>query len=429
MVLGVGIAQNVLSFTLPLLAFEISSTGTGLAIIKGVGFVPNILFAIFIGVINDQIYKRHAFRGYTIGMTLLVALLALAIFMDFISIPALALFMILLNGLAYAIGNTQLTLIRLTVDKEQLADATATTSSVYAIITTIAPALAGFALLQVGHLGVIFGCLLVLISVTFAAFFVNPMETLPKKKPFWSSLTEGWKVFVTNKELVMMTVVIVLTNAAEGAFGTALILKLKTAIQATDFEIGIVMATAGLGAVVTTRFAARLRRYFGYRAAFFWPIWGLALLYLAIILQMPVWALCILSFLEGGLSIFFCYWHLVLPPRKHRGRTHGPHRWFDGFHFQTRYAAHNHFVWRAVGPRQPKWHLNHGGFNQRRSGYVFGAYCKMGLARQSSRRELIYAPSAASKTTFVTALSSTVATISVPASGIRQLTWASIAAK
>ncbi len=305
MVLGVGIAQNVLSFTLPLLAFEISSTGTGLAIIKGVGFVPNILFAIFIGVINDQIYKRHAFRGYTIGMTLLVALLALAIFMDFISIPALALFMILLNGLAYAIGNTQLTLIRLTVDKEQLADATATTSSVYAIITTIAPALAGFALLQVGHLGVIFGCLLVLISVTFAAFFVNPMETLPKKKPFWSSLTEGWKVFVTNKELVMMTVVIVLTNAAEGAFGTALILKLKTAIQATDFEIGIVMATAGLGAVVTTRFAARLRRYFGYRAAFFWPIWGLALLYLAIILQMPVWALCILSFLEGGLSIFF----------------------------------------------------------------------------------------------------------------------------
>jgi len=305
MVLGVGIAQNVLAFTLPLLAFEISSTGTGLAIIKGVGFVPNILFAVFIGVINDQIYKRHAFRGYAVGLTLLVGLLALAVRTDFISIPALAIFMIIMNGLAYAIGNTQLTLIRLTVAKEQLADATATTSSVYAIITTIAPALAGFALLQIGHFGVVLSSLLILMSVTFAAFFVNPTETLPTKKPFWPSLAEGWRVFIANKELVIMTIVIVLTNAAEGAFGTALILKLKTTMLVTDFEIGIVFAAAGLGAVVTTRFAARVRRYFGYRSAFFWPIWGLALLYLAITIEMPLWILCLLSFVEGGLSIFF----------------------------------------------------------------------------------------------------------------------------
>ena len=56
-------AQTVLAFSLPLLAFELSGAGAGLALIKGAGFVPNILFAIVIGVINDRTLKATAFKG------------------------------------------------------------------------------------------------------------------------------------------------------------------------------------------------------------------------------------------------------------------------------------------------------------------------------------------------------------------------------
>ena len=90
----------------------------------------------------------------------------------------------------------------------------------------------------------------------------------------WPSLGEGWRVLRANRELCAMTVVIVL-------------------------------AAAGVGAVLGSRYATRARRHLGYRAAFFWPIWGLAALYLAVILDCPIWALCILSFVEGGLSLFF----------------------------------------------------------------------------------------------------------------------------
>lgn len=297
--------QTILSFSLPLLAYEISGDGMGLALIKGAGFIPNILLAVVIGVINDRILKATAFRRYTLALAAIAACLCAAALWDAISLPGLMAFMIVFNGVVYALGNAQLTLIRLTVPQNQLSDATGLTSTVSAVITTIGPAVAGFALLQLGHTGVIVFCAVILLASAGAAMFVRPTETLPAPKPFLPSLIEGWRVLRANKQLCVMTAVIVLTNAAEGAYATALILKLKTGAAANDFEIGIVLAAAGLGAVITSRFAARLRRYLGYRAAFFWPIWGLAALYLAIILDWPLWALAILSLVEGGLSIFF----------------------------------------------------------------------------------------------------------------------------
>lgn len=301
----IAIVQATLSFTLPLLALEMAGTGTSLALIKGAGFVPNILFAVFIGVVNDRLRKGPAFRGYTAALFVSVALLSVAALSDLLSIPALVAFMIALNGLAYATGNAQMALIRLTVDEPQLSDATALTSTVFATISTAGPAVAGFALLHLGHTGVMLAATSLMAVGALLSFTLSPDETLPPPLPFWRSLNEGVHVLWANRELVCMTVVIVLTNAAEGAFSTALILKLKTIAVYDEFQIGLVLASAGIGAIAASRVAAPARRYWGYRAAFFWPIFGLAALYLALIGNWPFWIVCTLSFFEGALSLFF----------------------------------------------------------------------------------------------------------------------------
>ena len=243
--------------------------------------MPNILFAVFIGVVNDRMRKAAAFRRYAVGLALTTALLLAAAWTDRLSLPGLALFVMVFNGLAYAAGNAQMTLIRLTVDQGRLSDATALTSTVHAVITTAGPAVAGLMLLQLGHAGVIAACAALMTLTAIGTLALTPPETLPPPAPFWPSLREGWQVLTANRELVAMTVVIVLTNAAEGAYATALILKLKTG-GADAFQIGIVLAAAGVGAVLASRLAAPARRRFGYRTAFFWPIWGLAALYLAV---------------------------------------------------------------------------------------------------------------------------------------------------
>ena len=156
----------------------------------------------------------------------------------------------------------------------------------------------------IGHHGVVLAASLLLALALIGATALRLDETLPQPAPFWPALAEGWQVLRANRELVAMTVVIVLTNAAEGAFATALILKLATGGY-DAFAIGVVLAFAGAGSIIASRFAAPARRRFGYRTAFFWPIWGLALLYLAISRDLPLWFLCGLSFLEGALSLFF----------------------------------------------------------------------------------------------------------------------------
>jgi MFS family permease len=294
---------EVLTFSLPLLAFDIRGEGTDLALISGAGFVPNVVFAVFVGVLNDRIRKALAFRSYVAIMAVATAVLATSLWQGLVSVPGLILFVILFNAAGYALSNAQLTLIRLTVPKDRLSEATALSSSVYSIITTAGPALGGLALVALGHAGLVAACAALLCLSFLATGLVNPAEALPPPRPFWPALKDGWATFRANHELVTMTVAIVLTNAAAGAFTVGLVLKLKTQTLADPFQIGLVLAAAGVGAALASVGAPRLRRRLGHRAAFFWPILALALLYLGFIPDWPVWALIGLSFVEGCIAI------------------------------------------------------------------------------------------------------------------------------
>ncbi len=297
--------QDMLSFALPLLAFELRGDGLGLSLIKGAAFIPNILFAVFVGVINDRIRKATGFRFYS-GLLAFGCLVLLAsLTQGLVSVPGLMVFMVIFNAVGYALGNAQLTLIRLTVPHERLSHATSLSSAVHSVITTIGPAVGGFALLQLGYVGLVAAVSLVMVCAFVASFWVQPDEEVSYGNGFWASLSEGWQVFAANRELMMMTVVIVLTNAAAGAFDVALILKLKTDVLANAFEIGIVLAFAGMGAVVASAFAPMLRQHLGYRAAFFWPIWVLAGLCALTAFVDSFALLCVISFCEGGTALFF----------------------------------------------------------------------------------------------------------------------------
>lgn len=299
------LAQNMLAFALPLVALELSGAGSGLALIKGAGFIPNILFAVFVGVINDRMRKATGFRIYSILIAMACGALWVLMLGDRINIAILALFVIFINAVGYALGNLQSTLLRLTVPQDRLSDATALSSAVNATITTIGPAVGGFAMFTLGSTGLVGMVTILLVLCVGASFTINPHETVPPPAPFWPSLREGIGVFARNRELVMMTIAVVLTNAASGAFLVGLLLKLKTELTANDFEVGLVLAAAGVGSVIAASFAARVRRYWGYRAAFYWPIPILAVIYLGAAFSPTLAVLFVISFLEGAVMLFY----------------------------------------------------------------------------------------------------------------------------
>ena len=173
------------------------------------------------------------------------------------------------------------------------------------MITTIGLALGGLALFTMGGTWLVDCVTLLLAFSAVAAFTVRPEETQPPRAPFWPSLREGFGVFAKNRELVMMTVAVVLTNAAAGAFMVGLLLKLKTGLGANDLQTGLVVAAAGVGSVIAATFAPRIRRYLGCRAAFFWPIWLLGALSLWAAAAPTILVLFVVSFVEGAVSIFY----------------------------------------------------------------------------------------------------------------------------
>lgn len=298
-------ASGILSFALPLLALEISGSGSGLAVIKGAGFIPNILFAIFIGVINDRLRKSTGFRAYSLLLALSMLGLLAAYLGGWITITGLAVFMIVFNAVGYALGNLQLTLVRLVVPQDKLSDAVSLSTGVNSTIITLAPALGGLALLYLGHGGVIGILTAVLCVSAIGALYVTPDEAAKPAEPFFNALIDGWRAFRANRELVMMTIAIILTNAAAGAFDVALLLKMKTGIGANEFQIGLVLAAGGVGAVIGSTFAPRLRRAMGYRLTFFVPILILSLIYAAAIGLQSLEALLLLSFADGLVATIY----------------------------------------------------------------------------------------------------------------------------
>lgn len=296
------LAFELLNFALPLLALELSGKGTGLALIKGAGFIPNIVFAIFIGVINDRLRKSAGFRLYTGLLVLCTALLWLGLMRDLVSLPALAVFMIVFNATGYALGNMQLTLIKLTVPQSGLSSATALSAGVNATINTVAPALAGFALYWFGYTSLTGGITALLCLATLASLKVRPPETLPARTPFWPAFTEGWRAFRQNRELVNIAIAVIATNAATGAAEVGLLLKLKTHLNLDTFTIGLVLAAAGIGAACAATVAPKLRNRIGSRAAFLWPILILTAIFLGMMATNALPLLITLSFLEGAVS-------------------------------------------------------------------------------------------------------------------------------
>lgn len=296
--------SNILSFSLPLLALDISGTGTGLALIKGAGFIPNIVLAVFVGVINDRLRKSTGFRVYSAMLAVAALGLWAGLVAGMISIVGLMVFMIGFNAVGYALGNMQLTLIRLVVGHDKLAEATALTSAVNSTITTIAPAVGGLLLYLLGHINLVGAIALMLIVASFGSLAVQPDEAEPTPTPFMTALAEGWDAFRSNRDLIMMTIAVVMTNAAEGAFVVAVLIKLTSTFGANEFEIGVIFAFSGVGGVIGSLYAARLRRYLGVRLSFYSPMLVLAAVHIAAMLAPNLITLAIVYVADGAVSLF-----------------------------------------------------------------------------------------------------------------------------
>ncbi|WP_082542367.1 MULTISPECIES: MFS transporter [unclassified Mesorhizobium] len=300
-VLGVEMAR----LALPLIVYEIQRSEMELSVLRGVVFLPNIVLAIFIGTINDRVRRVFALRFYLAAQAAILLCTAWAL-KDVAGGLGLVLTLVFfLMAFFYASGNVQTGLVQQAVPVSDLVTANALLSGFNSTISVFAPMAAGALLVLIGGSGTIVACAIALFAAMLFSALIR-LEDSPKPKGnFLQDITDGLKAFASNRELVVMSLVVMIVNGAEGIYATMLIVLLKSNLGVGDFEVGVVLGLTGVGAVCGAWLTPYGRRAFGVAKTFAMPIVLVAGVYVGTAFSPNVAVVAALGFLEGLISTVF----------------------------------------------------------------------------------------------------------------------------
>lgn len=259
----------VFTISIPIIIYEISLSPFAMSFMRVLEFIPNLLLAIFIGVVVDRLDKKKILQITALIQLICVFLIFLLYTSSFLS-NSYNIFYIYVIGFilfvaGYTFGNTYQTVLPTVVNKSQLISANASFSIVSSIISIIGPSFAAmiFFILSQGYslLITLVGILILLILVSLINIPKLQLDKSVKNKSFKSEIADGWKQLISTKLLWIMTLMILCFNIVNGLTGAVLIFFALDSISLTDSQLGIVLSTSGLGALIASSLAKKSLKY------------------------------------------------------------------------------------------------------------------------------------------------------------------------
>lgn len=294
-----GASVEILRLALPLIAFEIRHSSADVSMLRAVWFTPNLILAIFAGVINDRFRKKLLIRLYMYIQLASIVLMAFipAVSSSLFALSALSFCLMTAN---YSLVNAQNSVVQQAIPAAQLVNANAYLSSQFSVISVCAPVVAGL-LVEYSHQAALVVPLALMAVGTVSALFMD-LDEIPSKEPFVRALKDGFREFVANRPLVLMTVCMMIANGTEGVYTALLIEKVAAATANDSFVLGTAFAFAGLGSILGSALTPLVRKRIGVWTTFSVPIGATGIIYLMIAGTDSIPLLCGLTFLEGVIS-------------------------------------------------------------------------------------------------------------------------------
>lgn len=242
------------------LVFELTNSAFLLGVVGFLGSIPIFLLSLFGGVLADRMSKRYILIiTQTIFMLLAFLLAALTQFK--IITPYQIMFIAVLNGavMAFDAPSRQAMVVEL-VGKPNLFNAIALASVAFNSSRVIGPALAGILIAAIGMSGCFYINGISFLAVILALFFIKIDSNLLKgnKKTALKDLKEGL-IFILNNRMILVLIGMV---GVLSLFGLSYVILMP--IFANDIlkvgvkGMGILMSSAGIGALVGALVLARL---------------------------------------------------------------------------------------------------------------------------------------------------------------------------
>ncbi|WP_346726738.1 MFS transporter [Bacillus suaedaesalsae] len=258
----ISFGSKIYELALPLLLYQQTNSPVVMSTMRGIEFLPNLLLAMFIGVLVDRAHKKK-WSLWTIFLQ--VVILFILFFSVQMGRSSTILFYIcgfFLMTFSYAFFNARVSMVKQSLPTEMLTQANASFNFVFTFISIMGPALTGLILMLSS---IHTGFLLTAISFGFAFFILLLLKTdeeisLTKKVGFWKELKEGWVELFRNRTLWMITVAVIFLNSTAGMVDTTIIFFSKDVLKLSDAQLGTLLSSAGLGGLIGSFLIGKVRK-------------------------------------------------------------------------------------------------------------------------------------------------------------------------
>ncbi|QDX29067.1 MFS transporter [Dickeya poaceiphila] len=318
------VAEKISNFILPLWAFQQTQSNDLMSYVRMFEYLPFMVLGFIIGALVDRVGSR---RGFTFGTTGQVIVLAVLAWYGIQSPHLLFMLVFMLMGMTYFANNSLIVQSRLTLPDNRLITYNRYTNMVSNVMESAGPAIIGALLLLLSYTQALhFSYVLLFISLLLG---VNSFRQAPpvEKKPFIPDIMHGFRALYRLRNLWVLSWWTAFANAIIVVSEVVVMYCAKSTFSFTDFQVGVLFAVGGLGAISGSWFSERIEQHFGVIRVLAYSIPLIGLIYLFISVHITPVTLGIMLFCESFLFSLYIVcvrtYRLVVAPANDLGKING----------------------------------------------------------------------------------------------------------
>lgn len=247
----------IFTFSMPIIIYQQTNSSFAMSTLRAIEVLPNLILGMLIGVFVDRLNRKKVLIYTMLIQVIALSLIMLTINIQFQLVIIYSLGFILYTA-GYMFGNAYHSVLPSIVPKSQLVSANSAISFIRNLISVIGPSLAGlitiFVSINYNLLLTIIGLLISLLIITMVKIPImkNTNETNNRKASIRDEMKDGWNELIGNKPLWAMTIMIFITNIANGLTGAVVIFHSLDTLTVDKTLLGIIISSTGIGAIIAS---------------------------------------------------------------------------------------------------------------------------------------------------------------------------------
>jgi MFS family permease len=303
---------RVYELALPLIIYELTQSSVAMGSMRALQFLPILLFGLFIGVFVDRADKKR-WMLWSVALQMLV-LFGLFLYAQ-LGPPSHRVFYaagFTLMMLSYGYINARISSVKWALPTALMTSANAKFTFIQTLMQVMGPAISGAILfLSSLYYGLLMTALMYLCALlVLLRLQLHDTAILPRQPRFWQELREGWQELRANKPLWVLTWFVSFFNATAISFELMIIFYVKDELLWSTAQVGIVLSCAGIGGLMGSLAAERLRASLGLGTCLALSLVVLTLTYSLTGVSSAAWTVGVAMFCCGFMTTLqnICIW-------------------------------------------------------------------------------------------------------------------------